>query len=131
MTVADLAKRGQTEEVIVYAIGLASSFDRTGNRSGAAAARFGLAGYGGPDPWMRELARLTGGGYFELTDADALGPTFARVADELHRQYLLGYRLPDRDGRQHQIDVRVRGRTGLEVRARKAYLAPKAKATEQ
>jgi Ca-activated chloride channel homolog len=127
VTVADVAKRGQTEEIIVYAIGLASSFDGSGNRPTAGVARMGLTGYDGPDPWLHELARQTGGGYFELTDADALGPTFARVADELHRQYLLGYRLPDRDGRLHQIDVRVRGRTGLEVRARKAYLAPKAK----
>jgi len=126
VTVADVAKRGQTEEIIVYAIGLASSFDPGSSSGGTVARRLGLAGYGeGPDPWLHELARQTGGGYFELTDADALGPTFARVADELHRQYLLGYRLPDRDGRLHQIDVRVRGRTGLEVRARKGYLAPK------
>ena len=131
VTVSDLAKRGQTEEIIVYAIGLASSFDGSGGRGGAALTRLMMPGYGGPDPWMRELARQTGGGYFELTDADTLGPAFARVADELHRQYLLGYRLPDRDGRLHQIDVRVRGRTGLDVRSRKGYLAPKVKAAER
>jgi len=125
VTEADVAKRGQTEEVIVYAIGLASSFDPSGG-GGLAARRSALAGYrDGPDPWLRELARQTGGGYFELTEATALGPTFARVADELHRQYLLGYKMPDRDGRQHQIDVRIRGRTGLDVHARKGYFAPK------
>src|SRR5262249_34424287 len=91
VTETDVAKRGQTEEIIVYAIGLASSFDPNGSGGGGLAPRrLGLAGYNdGPDPWLRELARQTGGGYFELTDGDTLGPTFARVADELHRQYLL------------------------------------------
>ncbi|GIS98247.1 MAG: hypothetical protein CM1200mP25_4840 [Acidobacteriota bacterium] len=36
-----------------------------------------------PDRNLRRFAEETGG-YFELTEADELGPTFTRVAQELH-----------------------------------------------
>jgi Ca-activated chloride channel homolog len=117
VTLNDLIKRGQMEDFIVYAIGLASRMDP------AAQVLAGQVG-GNPDPGLRELALMTGGGYFELTDADELGPTFARVADELHRQYLLGYRMPEHDGKVHRIDVRVK-RPSVTVRARKSYVASK------
>ena len=41
-------------------------------------------------PGCRGSPLATGGGYFELTSANNLGPTFTRIADELHRQYSLG-----------------------------------------
>ena len=44
-----------------------------------------------PDPGLPKIAAETGGGYFELTRADDLQSTFARVADELHQQYTLGF----------------------------------------
>jgi hypothetical protein len=34
-----------------------------------------------PDRGLRPLAQESGGGYFELTEAHELGPTFTRVAD--------------------------------------------------
>ncbi|MDP6609698.1 MAG: hypothetical protein QF463_11580, partial [Vicinamibacterales bacterium] len=52
-----------------------------------------------------------------------LGAAFARVADELHSQYLIGFAPPKRDGKVHDIDVRVSQR-GLKPRARKDYVAP-------
>jgi hypothetical protein len=45
------------------------------------------------------------------------------VVDELRRQYLLGYKPPQLDGRMHAIDVAVK-KTDMEARARKQYLAP-------
>ena len=77
----------------------------------------------GPDPNLRELARVGGGGYFELRSTDDLRATFERVAHELHNQYLIGYAPPEADGQLHTIDVRV-SRPGLTVRARRTYLAP-------
>ena len=50
-----------------------------------------------------------------------LAPTFTRVAQELRSQYLLGFAPATLDGKQHRLEVRVRG--GLSVRARKSYLA--------
>lgn len=76
-----------------------------------------------PDPDLRELAAEGGGGYFELHRTDDLGATFARVAEELHRQYLLAFPATARDGRVHTLDVRVR-REGMHVRARQSYVAP-------
>jgi VWFA-related protein len=98
---------------------------------------FGRGGYGGgssggygsrppvqdhPDEGLAKIAAVTGGGYFELTSTTDLGSTFARVADELHRQYALGFTPDKLDGKMHSIDVRVSG-DGMTARARKSYLA--------
>jgi VWFA-related protein len=75
-----------------------------------------------PDEGLLKIAAATGGGYFELRSTNDLAATFARVADELHRQYALGF-APDRlDGKMHSLDVRVTG-NGHTVRARRSYLA--------
>ena len=75
-----------------------------------------------PDPNLREVAVDSGGGYFELHTTDELGRTFARVADELHRQYLLGFAPAEFDGTVHTLEVRLRD-PNLTVRARRSYLA--------
>lgn len=104
--------RADTEEVMVYAIGC-------WNGPGS-----GPESNDRPDDNLRKIADHTGGGYVELTwsQASDLGPTFARVADELHHQYVLGF-VPFRlDGKTHDLEVRVK-RPGLTVRARKTYPA--------
>jgi hypothetical protein len=53
-----------------------------------------------------------------------LAQAFARVADELHGQYLLGFTPPRRDGKTHDVEVRVTAK-GLKARAKKSYVAPK------
>ena len=77
-----------------------------------------------PDPGLPRIAAETGGGYFELSSAARLMTTFARVADELHRQYALGFEPPTLDGKVHKLEVRIK-RPGLTARARKSYLAKK------
>jgi len=77
-----------------------------------------------PDPNLRTLADVSGGGYFELSKATDLASTFTRVADELHRQYLLGFVTPVTDGALHHLEVRVK-RQGVQIKARKSYLAPR------
>jgi hypothetical protein len=64
-----------------------------------------------------------GGGYFELKNTEDLGAAFARVAEELHHQYLLAFTPEIHDGEVHTIDVRVRG-SDLTARARTSYVAP-------
>jgi VWFA-related protein len=76
----------------------------------------------GPDPDLRELAHVGGGGYFELKSADDLEQTFARVADELHQQYLLAFTPDVLDGEVHTIEVRVR-HPDFAARSRQSYLA--------
>jgi len=55
---------------------------------------------------------------------DDLAAAFARVADELHSQYLIGFLPPARDGKAHDIEVRV-ALKDTKPRARKSYVAPK------
>lgn len=76
----------------------------------------------GPDEGLGKIAAATGGGYFELTSPRDLAATFARVADELHRQYALGFTPGRLDGKWHDLTVSVGG-PGRTVRARRRYLA--------
>ena len=57
-----------------------------------------------PDPGLgKTVATASGGGYFDLTRTQrSAPPTFARVADELHRQYLLGFVPQKLDGKRPQ-----------------------------
>jgi VWFA-related protein len=75
-----------------------------------------------PDPGLARVAEETGGGYVEIRAGQDLGAAFAQVADELHSQYLLGFAPPKRDGKVHEIEVRVASK-GMKPRARKSYLA--------
>ena len=69
-----------------------------------------------------KLAEETGGGYFELTRADELAATFARVAQELHSGYTLCFSPVTLDGRDHTLSVRIK-RPAMNARARKSYVA--------
>lgn len=115
----DISRRAQQADVMVYAVGLQSSGPP---RMGGG----GFGGFGGsrPDPGLPAIADETGGGYFELTRGEDLAATFARVADELHRQYLIGFAPARLDGKMHKIEVKVR-KPGMKVRARKEYFAAK------
>jgi VWFA-related protein len=75
-----------------------------------------------PNPELRSLAADGGGGYLELHDGDDLGTTFARLADELHHQYLLGFTITKLDGRVHALEVRARD-PKMRVRSRNSYVA--------
>jgi hypothetical protein len=78
----------------------------------------------GPDEGLPKIAAATGGGYFELTSTRDLASTFARVANELHHQYALGFTPEKLDGKMHDLTVRV-SQPNLIARARKRYLASK------
>lgn len=77
-----------------------------------------------PQKYLLELAQKTGGRYFRGTQLSALRQSFAEVAAELRRQYVLGYtpQEPDRSG-VRKIRVKV-NRSHVAVRARKFYTYP-------
>ena len=153
VSLKDVMKRAEEEDVMVYAIGLAGQNGRGGRgpygggggggggrrgRGGMGGGmgrggrgRGGYGGYGGgrayaasgkPDEGLPKIAAATGGGYFELTSTDDLRTTFARVADELHHQYVLGFTPGTLDGKMHPLEVRLAD-PGMTARARKSYLA--------
>ena len=51
-----------------------------------------------------------------------LAPTFTRVAQELHSQYVVGFTPSQLDGKVHKLVVRVK-QAGMTGRARRSYLA--------
>jgi Ca-activated chloride channel homolog len=117
-TFMDVMNRGQREDVMVYAIGLESRMPIHGGMSVRAMMP------DRPDPGLPTIAAETGGGYFELKRADDLEATFTRVAEELHRQYALGFEPAKLDGKRHKLEVKIR-KPGMTARARKSYVAAK------
>jgi Ca-activated chloride channel family protein len=105
--------RARTDEAMIYSIGLESVYFN-GERQIRTR----------PDRGLKRLSDETGGGYFELKKTDELGPTFTRVAQELHSQYVLGFS-PATDGKQHKVEVRLK-KPGMTARARRTYQAPAA-----
>ena len=121
---AEVIDRARREEVMIYAIGMRS---RSSNSMPPGIGRGGLQAMlvaDMPDPGLARVAEESGGGYTEIRFGQELGAAFAGVADELHTQYLLGFAPPKRDGKVHDINVRV-SLGGLKARARKNYVAPK------
>jgi len=102
----------RAEDVMIYTIGLESDYFNGLRRVRSR-----------PDGRLKTFAEETGGGYFELKDSDELGSTFTRVAQELHSQYVLGFAPDIRDGKLHELEVRVKQR-GVAARARRTYTAP-------
>jgi Ca-activated chloride channel family protein len=121
---AEIIDRARRDDVMIYAVGMRSR--------GARPMQPGI-GPGGlqamlmadlPDPGLARVAEETGGGYIEIRFGQDLGAAFSDVADELHSQYLLGFAPTKRDGKVHEIAVRL-NQNGLKSRARKSYVAPK------
>ena len=72
---------------------------------------------------LRDITDDSGGRTEVVRDARDLSPATASIADELSRQYSLGYISPGaRDGRWHTIRVEVRDGSA-QVRARRGYTA--------
>jgi Ca-activated chloride channel family protein len=103
--------RARAEEVMIYAIGFESVYF---NGQRMVRSR--------PDGGLQKLADETGGGYFELKKTSDLAPTFTRVAQELHSQYVIGFSPAQLDSRVHKLAVKLK-KAGMTARARRSYLA--------
>jgi Ca-activated chloride channel homolog len=103
--------RARLDDAMVYAIGLESNFFN-GQRMVRSQ----------PDSGLRKIADETGGGYFELKKTADLAPTFTRVAQELHAQYVMGFTPTQLDGKVHKLLVRIK-KPGMTARARRSYVA--------
>jgi len=76
---------------------------------------------------MEQLAGQTGGAAYTPKTATELDQAFQQIAADLAQQYVLSYYSAEelRDGRFHLIDLRVRSRKDVRVRARRGYYSPK------
>ena len=106
VTAPDVARQAAMQDFMVYGVqfrGPGSASDSVGN--------------------FQALIDESGGGRFELeTNAD-LAATFARVVDELHHQYTIGFVPRALDGKTHRVSLRAKD-PHLRVRTRKTYVAP-------
>lgn len=79
------------------------------------------------DKVLRYFAEETGGVAFFPFKMQDLTQSFENISNELRHQYNVLYR-PEplkTDGLYHKVDIKVKGRKELNVRARKGYYAPK------
>jgi VWFA-related protein len=84
------------------------------------------ADYDRADRYLHALADKTGGRLYEANDTKQLTAAFTRIAEELRRQYTIGYYPKSAgvaDGERRQIRVRVR-QSNLAVKARNSYVKP-------
>jgi len=110
---------------------------RPGAGGGWPGSRPPVGGGGSSGPWrrsssgddrvnvaaLREMTDDSGGRTEIVRDAHDLNPATANIADELSKQYYLGYPSSGKkDGRWHTIRVELRNR-GYRVRARRGYVA--------
>jgi Ca-activated chloride channel family protein len=119
LSLGTVIDRARADDVMIYAIGLESNYF-----DGMRMVR------SKPDRGLRRIADETGGGYFELQKTSDLAPTFTRVAQELHSQYLMGFAATQLDGKVHKLVVRVK-QAGMTARARRSYLASTDKGTSE
>jgi Ca-activated chloride channel family protein len=109
--------RARAEEVMIYAIGLESVYFNGQQKVRTK-----------PDGGLKKIADETGGGYFELTKASDLAPTFTKVAQELHSQYVIGFTPTALDNKVHKLMVKLK-QPGMAAQARRSYLAASDKAS--
>ena len=105
-SIGKVINRAERDAVMVYAVVVQPS-DASSTSGPADLARLALRS-------GAEVRQL--GSYAELRSA------FARIADELHLQYLLGFVPAAFDGKRHEIEVKST-QPGVRVRARQAYIA--------
>jgi Ca-activated chloride channel family protein len=76
---------------------------------------------------MEQFSGQTGGAVYIPKTTSELNEAFQQIAADLAHQYVLSYYPGDerRDGRFHTIDLRVRSRKDVRVRARRGYYSPR------
>ncbi len=149
--VSELRQLIRESEVLVYALGVDGSSSRNNNNNGGTIIRPPQTPIPLPFPFprgrrpafpqiggtwtrvtnsdrvnadaLRQITDDTGGRTEIVRGFDGLEAATARIADELSKQYYLGYSSSaEKDGRWHAIRLEVRDRR-LNVRARRGYVA--------
>jgi hypothetical protein len=67
------------------------------------------------------VAQLTGGEYFAFKDAATLARRLISISNDVPNYYVLSFRPQSPHPGLHALQLRVKNRPGLRLRARKAY----------
>lgn len=94
-----------------------------GGRSGGGGIGSSRTDYEQANRYLRDLAERTGARQFQADSTSNLAYAFSNVAEELRRQYSLGFypKRPPQLGQRRQVRVRV-NQPNLAVRARDSYI---------
>jgi VWFA-related protein len=82
------------------------------------------ADYERADKYLHAMADSTGGRLYQANDTNQLAQAFSRIAEELRRQYSIGYypqAQTDQNSERRAINVKVR-RPDVAVKARNGYV---------
>ncbi|HEY0004914.1 MAG TPA: VWA domain-containing protein [Pyrinomonadaceae bacterium] len=103
---------------------------RRGGNTGGGVIGSSRADYARADAYLNDLSTKTGARLYHAETTGNLRQTFALVAEELRRQYSLGYypKSPGQTGQRRSLRVRV-NRPELAVRARDSYIVGSAPGT--
>ena len=115
----EVKKRVRESDVQIYSMGIVESLGGRGRSPEEME---------GPE-LLGEIARDSGGRYFEVNDTNELPEIASKIGTALRNQYLIGYSpgSPARDGKYHRIEVKLARPKGLPpLRAffRRGYFAP-------
>jgi len=131
LTLEEAITSAQRADTLGYSVRITdeeigSMVPRGWNGGGYGGGRGGGAGPDRPDgkKVLKQLAKETGGGYFEYGKKKSLDDIYAEIQEELRNQYSIGY-TSDHSGNDkgyRKIDLTV-GQKGLTVQAREGYYA--------
>jgi Ca-activated chloride channel homolog len=116
----EVTDRARIEDVMIYSVGLENVYFNGQQKVRSS-----------PDRGLKRMSEETGGGFFLLKKTDELGPTFTRVAQELHSQYVLGFTPQTLDGKIHKLDLKIKQKPSMTARARKSYVASSETVTDR
>jgi Ca-activated chloride channel homolog len=108
-TFADVLRRAQASDVVIYAVALVDPLDRDANPKR-----------------LEELAAATGGRSFSPANQRTVGEVLQRISAEIRHTYTLAYepeRVPDGSFRRVVVRVTAPGERRVEARTRHGYLA--------
>jgi hypothetical protein len=69
----------------------------------------------------RSVAQLTGGEYFPFKDAKTLAQSLITISNDVPNYYFLSFRPQSPQPGLHALELKVKNRSGYEVKARKGY----------
>jgi VWFA-related protein len=138
VSLAECITAAQRSDTLAYAVRIADEEQQSPMRgfSGPGMGRHGSWG-GGPmgaprtqqvrpdgKKILQQIAKETGGGYFEVSKKKTVDQIYARIEEELRNQYSLGYTSdrPNTDGGYRRISLTVKEK-GMAVQARDGYYA--------
>jgi VWFA-related protein len=130
ITVQQFPPMGRVDDIFGQILGGILSGGRRGGRGGGGGWPGPGRGRGGSredyqmaDQYLRQLASTTGGRLYEADTTQNMAYAFANVAEELRRQYSIGYypKRPPQPGQRREIRVRT-NQPNLAVRARDSYI---------